>query len=70
MVTNLCYFVDSISKGMEERAQIEGIYINTQKVFDKVDHNILVRKLVNFGFSTSSKDLIKKLPYVNPILKF
>lgn len=50
MVTNPCHFVDFPSEEMEMGAQIEVIYVDFQKSFVKVDHNIPLKKLVNIKF--------------------
>ncbi len=59
VITNLVTFVDHTSSSLDHNAQVDVIYTDFQKAFDKVDHNILIRKLGTMGFSTQLSDLLR-----------
>lgn len=48
-VTNLGVFTDYILKVMDEKDQVDVIYTDFEKAFDRVDHVILLRKLDVLG---------------------
>jgi retron-type reverse transcriptase len=50
-VTNLIEFTSFIIDKMEDGIQIDSIYTDFSKVFDKVNHRLLLDKLRKFGFS-------------------
>lgn len=47
--TNLSLFISDVLSGMESRAQVDVIYTDFEKAFDRVDHVILLRKLHELG---------------------
>lgn len=47
--TNLGVFISDVLKGMEMSAQVDVIYTDFEKAFDRVDHVILLRKLQGLG---------------------
>lgn len=47
--TNLALITNSIVNAMENGSQLDVVYTDFSKAFDKVDHNILLNKLKNFG---------------------
>lgn len=49
-VTNLCTFVDTVYQSMESGCQVDTVYTDFSKAFDKVNHRILLDKLVYAGF--------------------
>lgn len=53
-VTNLCIFSDYLAREINN-AQIDTIYTDLAKAFDRVNHNILLEKLKSFSFD---EDLI------------
>lgn len=50
-VTNLSVFTSNIYDALENKQQIDVVYTDFQKAFDKVDHDILLRKLAEYGLS-------------------
>jgi hypothetical protein len=49
IVTNLLCFNTFVEKRLDERSQVDVVYTDFQKAFDKVDHDILLRKLNDVG---------------------
>lgn len=52
-ITNLATFTQFVSNIIDKLGQVDVIYTDFSKAFDRIDHNILSNKLDNFGFSTS-----------------
>jgi hypothetical protein len=52
-LTNLLVFVNEVSRNMDAGAETSAIYLDIAKAFDKIPHDLLVRKLVNFGLDDS-----------------
>lgn len=50
-VTNLCNFTQAASNALVNRKQIDVIYTDFSKAFDKVYHSILLNKMADIGFS-------------------
>jgi ribonucleases P/MRP protein subunit RPP40 len=50
-VTNLIEFTSYVLNCMENGVQVDAVYTNFSKAFDKVSHSLLLRKLSNLGFS-------------------
>ncbi|KAJ0180561.1 hypothetical protein K1T71_003965 [Dendrolimus kikuchii] len=48
-VSNLLIFTDFVFKSMDNRIQVDTVYTDFRKAFDKVDHDILLRKLAFNG---------------------
>jgi hypothetical protein len=59
VTTNLLTFVEHVSHVMDGGGQVDVIYFDFRKAFDRVDCNILVRKLDNFGFSPGLVELFR-----------
>jgi hypothetical protein len=51
-VTNLLCFNSYIERRLDCRSQVDAVYTDFEKAFDKVDHDILLLKLNNFGLSS------------------
>ena len=51
-ITNLAIITDVLAKALDNGKQVDVIYIDYEKAFDKVDHNILLAKLNCFQFSS------------------
>lgn len=47
--TNLGVFIDHVSNAMDGGSQVDVIYTDFEKAFDRVDHIILLRKLCELG---------------------
>lgn len=46
---NILFFQEKILSALNQRVQLDTIYTDFQKAFDKVNHNILLYKLSCFG---------------------
>ena len=49
--SQLLHVINEINKALENREQIDSIYLDFAKAFDKVDHILLLKKLRNFGIT-------------------
>lgn len=49
--SNLCAFLSVAGPLVEKQGQMDVIYLDFQKAFDKLPHHLLLRKLPKFGFS-------------------
>ena len=52
-VTNLAVFANFVSSALDLRQQVDVVYTDFKKVFDSVDHGIVLRKLGTFGIQGS-----------------
>ena len=59
--TNLFEFTQFASQALDERKQVDVVYTDLTKAFDKVHHCILLNKLQNFGLSCSLVQLLKSV---------
>ena len=50
-VTNLGCFAQYVSEIIDNRGQVDSIYMDISKAFDQIDHFILLSKLKAYGFS-------------------
>ena len=50
-VTNLLTFSNFVSRSLDSGVAVDVVYTDFEKAFDKVDHNLLVRKLAKFGLA-------------------
>jgi hypothetical protein len=57
-VTNLFYFAQDVIEAIDANKQVDVIYTDFAKAFDKVDHEILLNKLKFFGFSVNFLKLL------------
>lgn len=51
VVTNLLEYLNFISHHMSGPSQVDAIYLDLTKAFDRVNHRLLIDKLVSFGFN-------------------
>lgn len=51
--TNLAVFTNDVLRGMDGGNQVDAIYTDFEKAFDRVDHVILLRKLCELGVNGS-----------------
>ena len=49
--TNLAIVTDYIAKELDKGGQVDVIYTDLSKAFDKVNHDVLLQKLASFNFS-------------------
>jgi hypothetical protein len=49
-ITNLCIFKQSILDSLVDKAQIDVIYTDFEKAFNRVNHSLLIYKLKLYGF--------------------
>ena len=47
--SNLCEFVDRILRAMDDGCQVDTVYTDFSKAFDKISHQILIQKLCMIG---------------------
>lgn len=52
-VSNLCCFTQYVSEYLDVQGQVDVVYTDFSKAFDRISHVILLKKLRNFGFSHS-----------------
>lgn len=48
--SNLCVFNDFCSDAIENKKQLDVIFTDVEKAFDRVNHQLLLRKLVSIRF--------------------
>lgn len=49
-ITNLMAYTSTLNSSLEKRCQVDSIYIDFAKAFDKVPHELTLRKLDKLGF--------------------
>lgn len=49
--TNIMEYVSTVADAIVNGGQVDTVYTDFAKAFDKVDHTILLRKLIGFGIS-------------------
>ena len=47
--SQLVYVLQEFHKALESRSQIDSVYLDFAKAFDKVSHNLFLGKLEKFG---------------------
>lgn len=67
--TALTQMVDDWYKEMEQREIVEAVLLDFSAVFDILDHELLLEKLIHYGFSPSAilsiKSDRKQIVYLN-----
>ncbi|XP_063921238.1 uncharacterized protein LOC135136039 [Zophobas morio] len=58
-VSNLAVFSQYLSDSLDDKCQVDVIYTDFQKAFDRIDHYVLLEKLSRFGFSEPLLKLIQ-----------
>lgn len=58
-VSNLSVFTQHVSKSLDSRNQIDVVYTDFSKAFDRVSHKRLLRKLFKFGLSNVLVSLLE-----------
>lgn len=58
-LTNLLIYSEFISSALNSGTQVDSIYLDFSKAFDSVNHDILIRKLFNFGVRGSILSWLK-----------
>lgn len=57
--TNLLLYIDSIVEAVEVGKQVDAVYVDFEKAFDRIDHSLLCHKLALFGISGNLLKLIQ-----------
>ena len=65
-VTNLSVFSGFAFEAIKNKNQLDVIYTDCAKAFDKVNHEILLTKLVHMGFSRNAFEFVKSYLYLRP----
>lgn len=58
-MTNLVCFAQFTAEAINDRKQVDTVYLDFQKAFDQIDHCILLQKLKSFGFVDSLINLFE-----------
>lgn len=58
-IANLACLNQYLCQYLDDRGQVDVIYLDFQKAFDQVDHFVLLKKLESVGFSPNLLNLIK-----------
>jgi len=56
--TNLAVFTQFVADHLEAQSQVDCLYLDFRKAFDRVDHSVLLRKLCEFGLSLKAVKFI------------
>nr|CAH7744555.1 unnamed protein product [Callosobruchus chinensis] len=65
-ITNLATVSQYLCDHMDNRGQVDVIYTDFTKAFDKIDHNILIQKIECLGFNKTYVDLLKSYISLRP----
>ena len=49
-LTNLMNTYDFVTKSLENSNSVDVVYIDFQKAFDKINHSLLINKMINYNF--------------------
>lgn len=58
-VTNLAVISQYVSNIVDNRGQVDVIYTDFSKAFDRIDHNVLLKKLELYGCNNQMKEFFK-----------
>ncbi|XP_063923038.1 uncharacterized protein LOC135137345 [Zophobas morio] len=64
-VTNLMTISQDLASNLENGYETDVVYTDFSKAFDRLDHGILLRKLLEFGFSEKLYSLFTKVTLLN-----
>lgn len=59
VLTNLATFTQHISEVIDGRGQVDVVYMDFSRAFDRIDHSLLLHKLAYYGFTPPLLNLIK-----------
>lgn len=57
--TNLTVFVETLSEALDNHKQVDVVYTDFTKAFDKVSHTILLQKLTMYGYTGNMLEWIR-----------
>src|SRR5699024_2835455 len=58
-ITNLATFTQFVCEAIDAGSQVDAVYTDFAKAFDRIDHSLVMRKLEVFGFSNKLLCLFK-----------
>ena len=69
-VSNLMFFTEYVTSALDTGKQVDAVYLDFSKAFNKVDHSILIKKLRMYGFkgkflgllASASVNIVSRVP--------
>lgn len=58
-VSNLAVLLQYVSNVLDNRGQVDVVYTDFSKAFDRIDHTVLLEKMGQFGFNNDMKQFFK-----------
>jgi len=57
--TAVCYFIEQVRSKLDKGRVVGAVFLDLQKAFDMLNHNILLSKLLYFNFSVETMKWIE-----------